>query len=190
MKQIIIVKIIVSMCFLFSLSGMAQAADIKVKNLIAVKISDWNKDGFMDKAVLALPRNRFDYGAVLYIYLSGKKNKTVLRKKNIAWFGAMWGTVPKLSINRSGSLIVHSMNEAVGRNRWSKKLTISYRKKQFIVSGYSYSSYDTLKRNSHSECDVNLLTGKGKKNGKYFRFKVRKRTLKTWTDKQIPTQCA
>lgn len=179
--------ILTTLLFLLTPFVTTQAAEeTKFENLFSVVIAEWDGDGSMDKAVLAKSN---DDDAALYIYLSNNNGK-VIKKRNLVWYGAMWGTFPKLSINKSGSLIVHSMNDSIGRNRWSQKLTISYRKKRFIVSGYSYTSYDTLRRNSRSECDANLLTGKGMKNGKPFRFKTRTRPLKTWTDEQIPKQCA
>ena len=161
---------------------------VSVKKVIAVLTADLNKDGGFDRVVLTHPSNNED--ATLYIYLSNNNKMTLaIKKKNIAWVGGLWGTLPSLHVNKSDSLIIHSENSAIGRNRWEKKLTISYRKKKLIVSGYTYSSYDTLKRNSHFECDVNLLTGKGYKNEKAFKITPQRILLKNWNEHKIPKQC-
>ncbi len=170
-----------------------QATQVTIKNLFAVEISDWNNDGSMDKAVLARSENKNnidnDDGAVLYIYLSNDHQGTLITKKNIAWAGALWGTTPTLSLNKSGSLLIHSMNESIGRNRWNQKLTLSYRNNKFIVSGYNYASYDTLVKDSQFTCDVNLLTGKGKLNDKTFHIAKQKIALEDWNEKLIPKKC-
>jgi len=176
--------------FSFSLVfSTAQATQVSIKNLLAIEISDWNGDASKDKAVLALPENKADEGVVLYIYLSDDKQGTLIEKKNIAWAGSMWGTSPTLSVNKSGSLIVQSMNEAIGRNRWHRDLILSYRNNKFIVSGYRYTSHDTLKVDSQFYCDVNFLTGKGIVNGKAFRVDKKKRLLKDWSEDKIPKEC-
>jgi len=181
--------LLLSSLLYFSLAlAIAQAKQVTIQNLLAVELADWDGDASRDRAVLARPENPDEEGAVLYIYLSN--NEKLIEKKNIAWVGLMWGTIPTLSVNKSGSLLVHSMNESIGRNRWSQKLTLSYRKNRFIVSGYSYSSRDTLKIDEGvSVCDVNLLTGKGVLNGKPFRIAKQKRSLKDWNDDFIPKKC-
>ena len=183
-------SIIIAVFCALNLFMQVQASEkVEISHLLAIEISDWNHDGSMDKAVLALAEKEDDDGATLYIYLSDDDGGSTLVKQNIAWAGAMWGTVPNLSINKSGLLEIHSMNEAIGRDRWHLTLTVSYREKEFIVSGFRYSSYDTLDHDNQHECHVNLLNGKGEKDDKPFKIKLKKYRLVDWNDDQVPKKC-
>mgnify|MGYP000218135693 CR=1 FL=1 len=151
---------------------------------------DWNDDGGMDSAILVSPDNE-DEDAGLYIYLEEDNNAQFeIFKPNLAWSGMLWGTKPSLGLTASGSLQVLSQNQAIGRNRWSQKLTIAYRNKHFIVAGYTYEAYDTLEpETGEISCDVNLLTGKGVRDGKSFKTKKMKIKLADWTHESAPKQC-
>ena len=48
----------------------------------------------------------------------------------IAWVGSIWSQQPELSLSEAGSLIVTSVNEAMGRTRRQTKLTIAYRNEE------------------------------------------------------------
>jgi len=188
MYKKILSTIIASLLLILPFTSVYADKMVSVKKVIAVLTADLNKDGGMDRIVLTHPSSEED--ATLYIYLSHhNKMKLAIEKKNIAWVGGLWGTLPSLNINKADSLIIHSENSAIGRNRWEKKLTVSYRKKKLIVSGYTYSSYDTLKPDSDFECDVNLITGRGYKNKKAFKITPQKIPLKNWNEHKIPKQC-
>ena len=79
---------------------------------------------------------------------------------DIAWVGGI-GQQPELSLADNGSVQLTSMNDAVGRDRWSLTLTIAYRNDDYRVAGYTYEWYDTLDLANNGICDVNLLTGQG-----------------------------
>ena len=79
---------------------------------------------------------------------------------DIAWVGGP-GQVPSVALADNGSVQVTSMNEAVGRDRWTLTLTIAYRADAYRVAGYTYRWRDTLDLASNGVCDVNLLTGRG-----------------------------
>ncbi len=79
---------------------------------------------------------------------------------DIAWVGGV-GQMPSIALAENGSVQVMSMNDSVGRDRWTLILTIAYRNDAFRVAGYTYSWYDTLDLANHGVCDVNLLTGRG-----------------------------
>ncbi|MCK5897231.1 MAG: hypothetical protein KAG20_10510 [Cocleimonas sp.] len=163
---------------------------VKINNILSFLTADLNKDGSLDRIALVQPDNNEDEDAGLYIYLSdGETTQLALHKKNFIWAGASWGTLPSLTTNQSDSLLIHSENSAIGRNRWKQKLTVSYRKKQFIISGYSYTSYDTLDPDNTLNCDVNLLTGKGILNDKAFKIPIKKISLTDWGQANIPKQC-
>ena len=145
------------------------------KNILSVVTTDWNGDGSFDRAVLAFSKDD-PSETELFIYLSDLSRngmKLAVHKKNIAWLGALWGTLPSLEMNKSGSLIVTSLNDSIGRNRWTQKLTIAYRNNIFVVAGYTYVSYDTLDPKNNLSCDVNLLAGNGKRNAKSFKLSAK-----------------
>ena len=79
---------------------------------------------------------------------------------DIAWVGGA-GQVPSVALADNGSVQVMSMNDAVGRDRWSLTLTIAYRDNAYRVAGYTYIWRDTLDLANNGVCDVNLLTGRG-----------------------------
>jgi hypothetical protein len=80
---------------------------------------------------------------------------------DIAWTGAMFGTQPELSVNHAGSLLITSMNEAIGRDRWRITLTVAHRDGDLRIAGITYAWYDTLDPTAWGSCDLNLLSGRG-----------------------------
>lgn len=172
-------------------SAYAEDKCINPKNILSVVTTDWNDDGNFDRAVLAMPDSESDE-TELFIYLSDSSTnemKLVVHKQNIAWRGGFWGTQPSLETNERGSLIVISGNQAIGRNRWTQKLTMAYRKNAFMVAGYTYTADDTLDLNYKLDCDVNLLNGKGVKNGKPFKSSARAVAVSDWSDASILKEC-
>ncbi len=170
----------------------ATETSIQPSQAISAVTTDWNEDGEFDRAILV---DGSDDDADLYIYLSGTSNsddETMglhLFKPGFAWMGTMWGQQPKLSLNDRGSLMVHTENTGIGRSAWNQKLTIAWRNKQFVVAGYTYESYDRLDPDNVVNCDLNLLTGKGLKNGKTVKSPVKKVPLKEWDNAAIEQVC-
>lgn len=186
--------IISSLALLTAFSAFADTAEkhrINPANVLGVITNDWNDDGGMDRAVLVAPENDDD-DVGLYLYLSDDASpppQLNIFKPNLAWSGSLWGTTPRLALGRSGSIEVHSMNEAIGRHRWNQKLTIAYRNNTFVVAGYTYQSYDTLDPNTEFSCDLNLLTGSGVKNGKPVKTGQPVMKLADWSDQSVPEVC-
>lgn len=84
----------------------------------------------------------------------------LLTARNIAWKGGV-GQQPELDLAANGSVLLTSMNEAIGRDRWRMTLTIAYRAEAYRVAGFTFSWYDTLDNENNGVCDLNLLTGRG-----------------------------
>lgn len=172
---------------------VSQAADLTIRpdRVISVVTSDWNGDGSFDRALLLVSEKEADEVDLL-IYLSASDKPYDMRlavtKANIAWRGAMWGTQPSLEVNDRKSLIITSANDAIGRGRWTRKLTLVYLGKSFVVAGYTYNSHDTLDLTS-STCDVNLLTGNGIKNKKPFKTTYKAVAVAEWSAAAIPPEC-
>lgn len=157
-------------CWLLLLgaSGFAQDDTFAAGHIWDVVNADWNEDGRVDKALLVI--NPDDSSQVdLYVYLSGENGLLLdTYVPAVVWQGEMFGTQPDLDVNARGSLLIHSQNEAIGRNRWHETITVAYREGDFVVAGYTYTSRDTLDLDANFSCDVNLLTGQGVLNGERF----------------------
>jgi hypothetical protein len=150
---------------------------------------DLNDDAAFDRAVLVQGGAEAD----LYIYLSqpsgSDRRELALLKKDAAWAGNMWATLPSLEVSPKGSLLLKSLNDSIGRNRWEQTLTIVYRDGKLVVAGITYKSRDTLDRSASLICDVNLLTGQGTRNGKKVTLPGKAVPLADWSDDSLPKAC-
>ena len=155
---------------------------------------DLNNDNLPDLAVISGPD---EYGnADLLIYLGQPNGDMTLHTtaKSLIWTGGI-GQQPELDITSHGSLLVHSMNQSIGRNRWHLTLTVAWRKNDFILAGYTYRWHDTVGLFNAGTCDVNLLAGKGELvQGEEhditiaFHTKSRSGPIDLW-DKMPPKEC-
>ncbi|WP_292550503.1 hypothetical protein [Mesorhizobium sp.] len=71
-------------------------------------------------------------------------------------------TEPELTALPNGSIKLYLPAMPVGSKRSNQTLTLAYRNDAFIVAGFAYDYYDHLEENVASDCDYNVLTGKGK----------------------------
>ena len=78
-----------------------------------------------------------------------------------AWTGGAFGQLPELEVSQGGSVLLTSMNDAIGRDRWYLVLTIAHRDGDWRVAGITYERRDTLDLASWARCDLNLLSGRG-----------------------------
>jgi hypothetical protein len=173
--------------------ALPARADIQgLERVLSAVTLNFQDNGATDRAVLV---DNQDSGADLYIYLSlddatpDAPVKPALVKKAAAWSGATWGTSPSLEISNKGSLLIKSDNTSIGRDRWSQTLTVVYRNKEFVVAGITYNTFDTLKSEAGGSCDLNLLTGKGLRNGKPVETKFPAVKLADWSDEKLPNEC-
>lgn len=161
--------------------------------VLSVVTADWTDDGGMDRAVL-YDDGTDDAALAIFVEADGHFVRRAF-DPDIAWFGAMWGTMPTLEVSDAGSLLVMSGNEAIGRNRWTRTLTIAYRDNAFVVAGYTYTWFDTLDMENNGTCDVNYLTGRGElvkadKPAKSFGFAKGALPVGDWTDGSVPADCS
>ncbi|HTO33496.1 MAG TPA: hypothetical protein VL202_20320 [Pararhizobium sp.] len=183
------------MTALFGLSAqMVSAADaIDPERIVSAATGDWDKDGNADLAMLVAPNADSDEDNAVYIYLSDGDTGALTLKTiapNKIWGTlAMAGQVPSITALPNGSILITSHNDAVGRDRWEQKLTVAYRNFDFVVAGYTYTSYDTLDPDNMSDCDFNVLTGKGKSNGIPVNTKGEIVLLKNWADDRGQSVC-
>jgi len=158
-----------------------QAREIARQITLGSIQSDWNGDGKIDKAILVTRDNK-QPAATLLVYLSNK-SKNLNRKleaHDIVWHSGYAGQGASLKLNKRNSIVIYAGNTSVGRHRWRSKLTIVYRRKKFLVAGYTLHKRDTLKLNSATTCDINYLAGKMIKNNKTLWIKNVAPDVKLW----------
>jgi hypothetical protein len=160
-------SLIAALVFSVALPALSAAADFPADRIIAMASGDWDKDGTQDLVVVATAGEDSGEDSGLYIYLDKPDEGQLtlaLSLPNTVWGSPpiMAGQQPELAALANGSFTLTTKNESIGRDRWRQSLTIAYRNFDFIVAGYTFSSYDTLNPDGGSECDLNVLTGKGK----------------------------
>ncbi|WP_051335787.1 hypothetical protein [Methylocapsa acidiphila] len=177
-------------CWRASSPALAEAPNFA--NVLSAVTLDFAGGGQQDRAVLV---QNADDGADLYIYLvkdeaDSERSWTLAElKKNLVFSGAMWGQLPSLDVNGKGSLLIKSENEGVGRDRWSQTLTVVYRNNAFLIGGIAYTARDTIDLKAGGACDLNLLSGKGTRNGKPIEGKLAPIKLADWSDEKLPKEC-
>ena len=82
----------------------------------------------------------------------------LLVARNVVFNGAMWGMAPYVERRDGEGFFLHSEQTGVGRHPWTQTLTVVWREGRFVVSGYTFTSYDRIENDSYS-CDINLRTG-------------------------------
>ncbi len=175
-----------ALVFSIVLPTATMAADFPADRIIAMASGDWDKDGTADLAVIATPGDDSGDDNGLYIYLAKPDESRLtlaLSLPNSIWGDlTMSGREPELAALANGSFTITTKNDSVGRDRWRQSLTIAYRNFDFIVAGYTYAAYDTLDPNAGAECDLNVLTGKGKTSGGTVSGQAQFALLKDWKD--------
>lgn len=171
-------------------AAFAQTAPQSVapEKVLSSVTGDWNDDGSFDRAVLI---DNGDEGAGIAVYMSGSDGnmQPAAWGSDIAWSGAIWGTLPSLKLSPSGGLQVYSENSGVGRDRWNETLSLAFRGGQVVVAGVTMHTYDTLDpKNTHS-CDINLLTGKGISDKKAVTVAAGGIALSQWSGESLPAPC-
>ena len=175
-----LIFIFISIFILFSQSKFIHAQEISRQITLGSIKADWNGDGKLDKAMLVTRDN--DTAATLLVYFSNA-SKHLTRKleaRDIVWHSSNTGQGASLKLSKRKSIVVYAGNTSVGRNRWRSKLTIVYRRKKFLVAGYTLHKRDTLKLDSATDCDINYLAGKLIKNNIKLRIKNVAPSLKLW----------
>ncbi len=168
----------------------APPANVAPEKIISAASGSFANDGTMNRAILINDADNDAADLVIYAGDIGGSFKVVAFAHDIAYAGAMFGTQPELRVTKDGGLSVYSENTGVGRSKWEQTLTLAYRNGQYVVSGFTQSSWDGLDPNAGGSCDINFLTGKGVKNTKT------KLTLTPggipvgqWSDDKIPKAC-
>lgn len=164
----------------------AGAQDFPADRIVSAAIGDWDGDDRADLALIARPPDESDDDHGVYIYLNKPGNGRLTLVSAVpdkVWGSlALYGQQPEISALPNGSISIVSGNDSVGRNRWEQSLTVAYRNFDFVVAGYTYSAYDTLDPEFAAECDLNVLTGKGKAGDRAVAVTGAMIALRDWSD--------
>lgn len=145
-----------------------------------------------DRVLLILsPKDRAD----LCIYRGVDKTDAPMSptfvKENVAENGSEnGGPRPSLKVSDKGSPLIHAHGEEFGRRHYEQTLTVVFRDNNFLIVGVTREEeglYDDEYR--RQSCDLNLLTGTGKENGKSVRVKTQPIKLSEWSGLRLPAEC-
>jgi hypothetical protein len=178
--------LLAAMAIVLALPAASQQAMVPVAAVSAVANGSISEPYRRFRASLV----EVDGGVDLYIHLEADgEMQLAAHARGVAWRGGMAGQQPELEIAENDSLRLVSQNESIGRDRWRQVLTIAFRDGRFVVAGFTHASRDTLDPDSAGECDVNLLTGRGIRDGRKFRTDLRALPVEDWTMDTLPGQC-
>ncbi len=150
--------------------------------------------GYMDGEYFRAVVVQGDEDADFYIFAGDNWNpEEIIYVKDIVPTG-IGGSDAYLERLENGSLQLVSENAAIGRHRWEQRPTIVFREEKFIVGGFTYSYYDTLSTDEEGNvktgfCDLNLLTGKGERDGDMISVSTSAIAVEDWTIESFPDEC-
>lgn len=174
------------------LPGAAQQPGPVPSIVGLVSISaDLNGDGVNDRAVLLFDRESDGVDLAIYASVDGKvQEQPAVYVSSFGWTGDTDGTLPEMTVDRTGALVVVFQNNATGQYRWRQQYTIAYRGGTFVVAGYSYTTRDTVTPGAGGSCSVDFLTGQATRDGKPAAVPGPPTPLSAWSDRNIPKTCA
>ncbi|TIT23488.1 MAG: hypothetical protein E5W70_08170 [Mesorhizobium sp.] len=169
------------------LPAAALAEPIETQKIIAAATGDWNGDGAADLAMIVEtePGHPMD----LHLFLRDRdgdflRPAGVVREqiygewKNYDRPGpATSDTEPELTALPNGSIKLYIPAMEIGSERINKTLTLAWRNGTFVVAGFAYEHWDYMDDNVASDCDYNVLTGKGKSSKKLADGSTRQATV-------------
>ncbi|MBP1844414.1 hypothetical protein J2046_002673 [Rhizobium petrolearium] len=152
----------------FLLAGPALTEElIDPGRIAAVATGDFDRDGDADLAMIVRPPR--EHGADrngIYIYLAdpyeGRMTLKAAATNKVPGSFIYAGESVAIAALQNGSILVTAKNDTPGQRHYEIRLTLAYRNSDFLVAGYGFSENVP----DQIECDLNLLTGKGKVNGK------------------------
>ena len=156
----------------FPFSGDALGEPIESQKIITAIAGDWNGDGATDLAMIV--ETEPDDAMDMHFFLRDKEHN-FLKAAGIVHgqiYGEWndhdqphyegFGTEPELSALPNGSIKLYMPGMLGGGERTNTTMILAWRNDAFVVAGFAYDYRDYMKDNVASDCDYNLLTGKGK----------------------------
>lgn len=166
---------------LFGYVPSARAED----SIVDAAMGDIDGDGRQDLAILTLPTGKSRNDVGIAVYLRDPTLPTL--KRTILLPARFWGTSsagqqPQIAILENRSITVHTENMAFGREHWERTYTLVWRNARMLVAGFTYTFNDTIDHDQAGSCDLNLLTGRGIRNGEQITTGRQRIDLADWDD--------
>ena len=176
-------------------AAMAQAGAQSVEVVSAEDASrpiasisgDWNRDGALDGALLFTSGG----GASLFVYFGGQdgSKRTSVLAQDIVWHDeGVFGQQAGLERATGERIVVTSQNSAIGRDRWTDRLTLAYEDGALRVVSYARRGYDTLDPNGRYNCDLDFKAGTGVLNTRPVRAPKGAPLAKDWSMENAPPE--
>lgn len=150
---------------------------------------DWTGDGPEDHVVLLPPKEGSDFHELAII--QGMPDEVtqpkILSVKNLVYAHSNPGASLELLPNHSFNISID--HTGIGRMATVQTFTISYRSGKFILSGYSFTEWDRIDPKTGGSCELNLLSGQGRRNGKKIRFSPVRKELQQIDGNYRPAAC-
>jgi hypothetical protein len=175
-----------SICFfaLTGVSAMAAGGRIGGSPLLANDVTTLTTD--LDRDGRAESFSVTDNGESLTTLTIVRPGKSTIVARKIVWSLEL----ASLKLAANGSVQLVSSHVGIGRTPHEQTLTIAYRGGAYQVVGITRSNWDRISPDSSTSCDLNLLTGQGKVNGRAVRRSLRAKGVTTWAwNAPLPAGC-
>jgi hypothetical protein len=150
---------------------------------------DWSGDGFPETVMISPFHSGGEYRELIIFrgVPDGHPREKIFSNSSLIPRRAIPGAILKLRKDHSFSLTVDSS----GSGRDSDVITwkISWKKGRFLLTGMSRDWQDKLDPHDYKTCEVDLRSGRGKKNGKYVKFEPIAVDLIDLNERFIPSVC-
>jgi hypothetical protein len=175
-----------SVCFfaLAGVSAMAGGGRIGGQPLLADDVTklttDLDRDGQPETFEVT------DNGESLTTLTIKRPGKPTIVARDMVWSLEL----ASLKLASNGSVLLGSSHVGVGRSPHEQTLTIAFRGGTYQVVGLTRGNWDRIEPDSSTSCDLNLLTGQGKVNGRPVRRALRAMPVTAWTSNtRLPAGC-
>lgn len=150
---------------------------------------DWTGDGIPETVLIAPVDGPEEYRELMVMkgVLVGATKEKLISNRSLVSRRARPGPTLLLQRNKSFHLIVDSSE--VGRTSEVITWKFSWRRGKFFLTGYVRDWSDKLDPHDHRTCDIDLETGRGKKNGRAVRFDPLKVDLIDINERFVPAVC-
>lgn len=150
---------------------------------------DWNGDGIPETVLIAPINGPEEYRELLVIkgVLEGMPKEKIISNRSLISRRAKPGPTLRLQRNKTFHLTVDSSE--IGRTSEVITWKFTWRKGKFFLTGYVRDWSDKLDPHDHRTCDIDLQTGRGKKDGRPVKFQPLRVDIIDINERFLPTIC-
>lgn len=180
-------KLILSLAVLGSINAFARTAMVDgiPYEFVVQSIEMAGRPGYQTRAALVRNQESGDLDLVI-IESRGIHNYLVVSNDKL---GLSELAKAKLSVNEAGSVLISANNENFpSRDMWNRTLTVSFRNGDYLLSGFTLDYRDT-RLNKAFTCDLNLLAGRGIRNGFQVPLKSQATPIRDLEDSEMLYTC-